>query len=343
MHPGRLGILDSAAVLNTTGEGAVSAKAIQLVANREHERPMPSFATPPKLKPKPESRLSAGGAAAFDLVLPSESEDEQIETRGLQTRLDEFTFASIRNGLHFVDSQKVRNMFLRHRIAIDFANTASISPGADSAGAAFALSAISSEMNALPEADICVVGAIGPYGEAVGTYGLFAKAGEAAKAGYKLMVVPEENSLELLVLDGERLGPMILAKSLDEFEQVAIPTLVRGDGSVEWAMKGYTAAYLLYLGHQYPAARAVLETVVAGCPRHVSAQILLSRLKEAGVPTTDAPGTVMASLGPPPTQVIVPVESEPAPENGPSRNALLAGGAVLLLVVMIVFRRLLAG
>jgi hypothetical protein len=278
----RIGVIDGLVVMSASGAGAVSPKAIQLMPKLEaSKRPNTAAAR----RKAGASELKDERSTELDLLLPSESGNEQIEVHGLRVRLDEYTLASIKDSLRYVSKKKCPDLMEKHRISVMFASTVSINHGGDSAGGAFALAAMSVFHQQAPEADLCVTGAIRPYGDISPVGGIFPKTTAAAQAGFKLLLMPEENCAELQVLDFDQLGGMqvIMGKSLDDYIDIALPKLADRPGRAKKALHTYAAAYLLYRSGELSQAKGLLDDLLPAYPKHFSAQTLLAKLNLAGV------------------------------------------------------------
>jgi hypothetical protein len=316
-HSGRVGAIDGLAVRASDGSGVVSPKSIQLLPKSETAIPSPS---------KDESNNSPlGRLSKLGQNLTPDSPGEQIEVHGGDIRLDISLIASVKDSLRFVTQMKCPELLSKHRISVVFDSTSNVAHGGDSAGAAFALAAISAYQKIVPSPDVCVTGAIRPYGDISPVGGIYPKTAAAISAGYKIVLIPEANAGEIQVFDFESMGPIqvIVGKSLDDYMDVVFPTLGKHAGEVEWAKRAYSVAYVLYKRSAYSEAKSVLKSISTAFPRHLSAKMLLSRLELAGIVAGD-PGIAIQELlkGPHGTTPLLSIAGNNT-ANGPSIPGLI--------------------
>ena len=292
-HQGRIGAIYGLGVFANTGQGKSSTKAIQLLPK------VPNRATGKQVGSKDMT-------FNMDELLPSDSYEEQVEIHGIDARLDKYSLASIKDSLRYVSTSKVPDLYKKYRVSVVFEKTVGINTGGDSAGAAFALAALSAAKQSMTASDICVTDAIRPYGEISAVGGIFPKATAAAAEGFKILLVPDANLIDLQLLDFDKLGclQIITGRTIDDYIEYALPVLAGDSQNADWSLQAYALAFLLYRSGEYPTSKAILEKLVERTPQHMSAQMLLAKLNLAGVQVSRIPLHLAQWLQPPSTMPV---------------------------------------
>ncbi len=271
-NPGRTGAIYGLTVTSDTLNGHVSTFAVQF-----------------------QDRLPPDRARNNPKILPSDGSD-QIEINSHKRQvLDSAMVASIKDAMHYVDSEHTPNMLAR-RIVISFDQSVDVLYGGDSAGVALAIAAISQEDSLVPRDDLCMTGSIRSFGDVREVGGIAAKVQAAADKGFQMILLPEANLSDLAYLSLTTLDQLeiVTGKVMTDYLRFALPSYeATKDPQAMLALRRYALAVNLVRNGLPGKGRFVLQALLEDFPQHYSARNLDGRLAIMGIAPVAVPETLL--------------------------------------------------